>query len=502
MATVVAFFLDKRNAALVLLFFSTLAFGFSIAHLDNFLNLWDEQYHALVAKHMLDNPFRPTLYSVPLLGFDYKNWTGNYIWLHKQPLFLWQIALSLKVFGYNALAVRLPSIILHALIPIFIYRIGKITTNANVGFYAAVCFSVAYYPLELVAGRYPTDHNDVAFLFYVTASFWAWFEYQHTKRLHWLLLIGVFSGCAVLVKWLVGLLVYAVWAIVLVTSDLVKARQLKSYFPLLGAFIVSLVVFIPWQVYTLLKYPKEAAYEFQLNAQHFFAPIEEHGGDVWFHIRALKDIYGAGDAVPFILLAGIFLFLKSVTIKSYRIAIVAGIVLTYLFFTLAATKMVSFCIIVAPFGFLAFGKLLDVLFVFLQTKISAKITQVLIQISLLTTACFLLMDINNIENQSAAFIKPQADHNRVGELKQIAFIKQITALYPSKKWVVFNSAIRLNGHISLMFYTDCIAYDFIPDEVQIGKIKRQAYKIAILDTGNLPEFILDDPAILKLKVEN
>jgi 4-amino-4-deoxy-L-arabinose transferase len=60
-----------------------------------------------------------------------------------------------------------------------------------------VC-TLAYYPLELVAGRYSTDHNDLSFLFYVTASIWAWFEYQHTQNKYYLVLIGLFSGCAVL----------------------------------------------------------------------------------------------------------------------------------------------------------------------------------------------------------------------------------------------------------------------------------------------------------------
>jgi 4-amino-4-deoxy-L-arabinose transferase-like glycosyltransferase len=84
-----------------------------MANLDHFLILWDEQYHALVAKNMLKNPFKPTLYPVELLDYDYRNWSANYIWLHKQPLFLWQIALSLKIFGTTELAVRLPSILLH-----------------------------------------------------------------------------------------------------------------------------------------------------------------------------------------------------------------------------------------------------------------------------------------------------------------------------------------------------------------------------------------------------
>ena len=122
----VTFHVDKKQIALTFLFFGSLGLGFFIANLDNFLIIWDEQYHALVAKHMLDNPFRPTLYSIPLLDYDYKNWTSNHVWVHKQPLFLWQMALSLKMFGINEMAIRIPSILLHACTTLIIYRIGKI----------------------------------------------------------------------------------------------------------------------------------------------------------------------------------------------------------------------------------------------------------------------------------------------------------------------------------------------------------------------------------------
>jgi len=33
------------------------------AMLDPFLNTWDEQFHALVAKNMMANPFKPMLYA-------------------------------------------------------------------------------------------------------------------------------------------------------------------------------------------------------------------------------------------------------------------------------------------------------------------------------------------------------------------------------------------------------------------------------------------------------
>ncbi len=497
-ASTVAFHFDKKRTALILLFLGSLGFGFFIANLDNFLILWDEQYHALVAKHVLDNPFKPTLYSTPLLDYDYRNWTANHIWLHKQPLFLWQIALSLKLFGINELAVRIPSIILHAIATLMVYRIGKISYSATVGFYGALFFSVTYHLLELIAGKYATDHNDISFMFYVTASFWSWFEYQNSQKKYWLILIGIFSGCAVLVKWLVGLLIYAVWTISLGVNDKKNWLKLKAYFPMLISFAISLLVFIPWQLFIFNTYPAEAKFEFRLNTEHFFQTVENHGGNFWFHFNAVKNIYGSGDAVPFLILIGLFLYLKNATTKIYRVSILSAILITYGFYTMASTKMTSFCIIVSPFGFLALGTLTDSLINLLKTKIKFQKFETLFGPIAVVVICFSLLNLSKIANYHTDW-KPKDNKNRNAELEQMEVIKKLSDSLHGDKYAVFNADIRFSGHIPIMFYTDYIAYDFVPDQRQIEKIKSQSYKIAILDNDSLPDYIRKDNEIVKIK---
>src|SRR5690606_2197726 len=86
-ASFFTFFRYKKWGILLLCVGSGLL-AYFMASLDPFLNLWDEQQHALVAKHMADRPFYPTLYDRPLIGYDYKMWIANHVWIHKQPLFL------------------------------------------------------------------------------------------------------------------------------------------------------------------------------------------------------------------------------------------------------------------------------------------------------------------------------------------------------------------------------------------------------------------------------
>jgi 4-amino-4-deoxy-L-arabinose transferase-like glycosyltransferase len=102
---------EKFRLAVLLLVICGLAIRIYIST-DLFLHTWDERYHALVAKHLIQHPFRPTLYDNPVLPYDYRNWTANHIWLHKQPLPLWTMAASLSLFGVHEIALRLPSSLL------------------------------------------------------------------------------------------------------------------------------------------------------------------------------------------------------------------------------------------------------------------------------------------------------------------------------------------------------------------------------------------------------
>jgi 4-amino-4-deoxy-L-arabinose transferase len=496
--SILFFNIGKTKISLLLLFVGSLVLGFFMANLDPFLILWDEQYHALVAKNLMQNPLVPKLYANPLLEYDYRNWTGNEIWLHKQPLFLWQIALSLKLLGCNTLAVRLPSIILHAIAVILIYRIGKISSSERIGFYGGLFFALAYYPLELVAGRYSTDHNDLSFLFYVTGSLWAWFEYQHSQNKYCLFLIGLFSGCAVLVKWLVGLFIYPIWILIIGMHGKGNGEKLNSYRPVLLSLFITVLVFVPWQIYILVNFPQESVYEFDYNSKHFFQTLENHEGDIWFHFDALKDIYGSGDAVPFIYLLGIIVFLKSISLRSYRYAIFFAVSLTYLFYSLAATKMTSYCIIVSPLFFLGLASLVDAAAAYVSSKIRNTAFESVIRLMIPVTIGFFLNNIPKIQHYHTDW-KPNDNCNRKAELKEMEFIHKLKSVLGDGKYVVFNSSPRLNGHIPVMFFTDYVAYDFIPTEAQMQQIEAREFKMAILDNGKLPYYIENKRDMVKIK---
>ena len=491
---------QKIKRSLVLLFLTSLAIGYFVSSLDPFLTIWDEQYHALVAKNLSNSPLTPQLYAEPVLDYDFKNWTSNHIWLHKQPLFLWQMALSIKIFGANTFALRLPSMLMHAFAALMIYRIGRLTISRGVGFYAALFFAFSHYVLELASGRNTTDHNDLAFLFYITASFWAWFEYKNSNRTIFLVLIGIFSGCAILTKWLVGLLIYAIWFFTIGVDEKKKWIEVRSYIPLLKSISITALIAIPWQIYILNNFPVEAAYEFSFNTKHFFEAVENHGGDYGFHFRAMNAIYGEGTFVLLLYVSGIIALIVRAKEKQHRVAIISAIVIVYGFYSFAATKMVAFCVIVSPFAYLGFATLLDMFFAQIpMTKPNSKF-DLSLRITIVFSLCIFMLNLKRLADHHTDW-KPDFNGDRITELKQMKFIEQVKSTLNSEKFVVFNADVRPQGHIELMFFTNHIAYPGIPSEETLNTVLAKSYKIAIRDNGQLPDYIRSNGGIVKIETE-
>ena len=131
---------------------------------DLFLHEWDERYHALVAKNLMTDPLKPMLYANPVLLYDYRDWSTNHVWLHKQPFPLWCMALSMKIFGVNEIALRLPSVGLSTLSVLGTFLIGKHLFDAKTGTIAAFLHAIHCLSIELTVGCSSTEHFDLVFL--------------------------------------------------------------------------------------------------------------------------------------------------------------------------------------------------------------------------------------------------------------------------------------------------------------------------------------------------
>jgi 4-amino-4-deoxy-L-arabinose transferase len=467
-----------------------LVFSFA-ALLDPFLNMWDERFHALVGKNLMKHPLMPTLYDDPVVNMAYNKWDRYHIWIHKPPLFLWQIALSFKLFGISEFSLRIPDIVLGSVLVFAGYRSGKLLINKRVGYLTGILILSTNYLVELLEGRQGLDHNDFSFMVYVSLSLWSLIEYQCTKKRYWIYLIGIFSGFAILCKWLVGLLVYLGWFLIKMQQKMFRLAQYKD---LLNALFITLLIALPWQIYIFVWYPAEAFQAYNLNILHFLTPLDGHKGTFWYHFEQFGSIYGT--QAIFLIIPSFYVLYKNSKDKPLVISLLSMVAAVYLFFSFAATRMPSFTTVVAMIIFLALAALVDFLIQHINQYVRNSVLRSIIFALMVIFIMVLRLDIgvfrerHTISNSGSAYML-DLTHNK----------EVFKSLDLPGNSVLFN--VKSHFYIEAMFYTGLPAYNFIPTLDQYRDLKSKGRRIAIFKPTDLPlpSYLLTDPTTIIIKKE-
>jgi 4-amino-4-deoxy-L-arabinose transferase len=483
-----------RKTAFSLLLLSGFLLRLLMISLDSFLQNWDERFHALVAKNMMEHPFKPMLIAHPVLSYNYQDWWNSHIWVHKQPLFLWQMALSMKIFGISPMAMRLPLAIMGTLAIWMIRGITmRWTRNAEIAFVAAFLTTFTWYGLEMTSGFISLDHNDFTFYFYVTAGIWAWSKYTASrKRVKWTILTGIFVGCAILVKWLTAYVVIGGWALYILLSA-ERRKKVKSYMHIALAFAISVIVFLPWQLYIMKRFPLESAWSFEYNRLHIWKDLG-HEGPWYFHFSLLYYVYHT--ILVGLLIIGI---LGAVIAKEFNRklswAYLSMIVVVYAFFSIVTTKMPGFVFPVSGLMFIlmaaGFYFLFDGVHLYL---IKAEVFKKLVIPSLLLILGILCF-------RPAQIVRHRYDDN----LDRNRKINN-TLVYKHLDQDMVNTHVILNcpihEQLELMYFKGGTAYHSYPTEHVLDSLQAAGYKFAAFEfspSSILPAYILNDPEIIKLK---
>lgn len=511
------YYVKKDRLALLLLTLCGMCLSVFCALSDPFLNFWDERFHALVAKNCMDTPLMPRLYpELPIAEFNPMIWSHAYIWLHKQPLFIWQIALCFKLFGVSEFTLRLPSVIMFTLMVPLCYRIGKLFIDRRLAYYTALSAAFSWFLLDLVSGHGISDHNNVCFVFYVTASVWSWMEYvQSGRKWGWAVLTGVLSGCAVLTKWLTGLLVYMVWGGHLVSKYRFHLKDWKIP-QFIVALLVTIAIALPWQIFTMKAYPKLAKKEQADNALHFTTVIEKGHGQEWdFYIETLPFIY-IGDKdygqitsadITFtpkrvfhilILLAGFGLLVYRAKGWERRIPLLGTVLFVYLFFSMAAMKLPAYPFCICAAGFMSIGmvccSLEDLIGKLLKNRVAA------------FAVWFPLMALAALYQLNFTLYRQQHSYNyvwwRSALIENVQNYKRLKEVLPEKT-VLFNvrGSSDWNNYcvpVEAMFYSDALCYNFTPTEEQLQMLKEQGYHIAVFTHLPVPDYMMEDEEVQKI----
>jgi 4-amino-4-deoxy-L-arabinose transferase len=423
---------------------------------DPYLHEWDERYHALVAKNLIGNWLQPTLYRQPFLPYDYTNWGSNHIWLHKQPLALWLIAISLKFFGVSTFAVRIPSILLSTIGIKLMYDIGKMLFNKGVGFTAAFLFSIHGLIIEQAAGRVATDHTDVIFMFWILLSFWFLIGYMRAANRWNIVFAGLAIGAALLTKWLAGLVIVPLYIVLTLGEDSYKSIFINC----LVMIAIACMVFLPWQWYIFHTYPAEAVWEYSYNSRHLSEALEGHDGNFLYHFDKLRILYGELVYIPCI-----WFTYKTIRLRNdNRLwVITAWFWFVFLFFSIAATKMPSYTIIASPAIFLITS------YCFHQCKAMTVGNKYKTGILAFSYLLLLLPVRYAIER-----IKP------FSKLDIPVWYKEIVKL--QDEGVQANTVIfGASNPIELMFYTSSTAYSNLPDNATVKIIESKGYSVRVLN---------------------
>jgi 4-amino-4-deoxy-L-arabinose transferase len=514
---------SKNNIAVLCLIItgaSLFAFG---ALLDPFLNFWDERFHALVAKSMLENPFHPKLYlDMPIKEPGSYSWVYTDTWVHKQPVFLWQIALSFKIFGVSEFTLRLPSIIMATLMILLVYRMAALLMNKNIAYYAALSVAFSWFIINLVSGKEKLEHNDICFAFYATASLWALIEYfKSNRKWRWVFIIGLLAGLAILTKWLLGLLVFAVWGLFLLSEYRFKINQWKtSHF--LMALATCVIIFLPWQLYIFHQFPEYAAIELNFNTLHYTTVLEGHDGSFWFHFSILPYVYFGQEEwwnyketllnrsylFSFtLLIVGFILFLKTLKKNSLRITVFFTFLCVYLFFSFSKTKMPAYTLFVSSIFFMSLAAIpyyIERLLFGIKTLPLSKIKipqwiPAILMFFIVSFYALYMLNFKFIRNTHLTM-----NSWRMAGINAKEVFTELDKTLP-EKIVIFNVASMLPEaeYFSLvyegMFYGNRICYQGNPlnDEI-IEKLNNQGYAIAIFTHIEVPQNIQHDERIIKI----
>lgn len=458
----------KNNFRIAILFLIICGFVLRIyIATDFYLHAWDERYHALVAKNLIQHPLKPTLYDVPVLPYDFKDWPANHIWLHKQPLPLWVMATSMWLFGINEIALRLPSIILTTLGIGLTFLIASYFFNKKVGYLSAFLYSINGLIIEITGGRVATDHIDIFFLFFVELAVFFTIIFVQNRKQIFNALAGISIGLAILSKWLPALIVIPLWLLIVIDSKQFNIKSIILNFTILIAFCT--ITFIPWQVYINQIFPLEAKWESSFNYRHITEVLEEQGGPFYYHLDKIRINYGELIYLPL----AWFLWTTATNFKDLkRLSVCIWFLVPLLFFSFVKTKMQAYLLFTAPAIFIITAEFWFTLYLNRKNFRWRWLTYLVLFLLIALPIRYTIERIKPFENKER-------------NPKWVTDLKELNNKSNFNRAVLFN----YDKPIEAMFYTNLIAYSTMPDKEIINNLIRKGYKVFVNDNGQVHQDI-------------
>jgi 4-amino-4-deoxy-L-arabinose transferase-like glycosyltransferase len=449
----------SRAAALGCIMAAGLAVSLYAAS-ERAIHEWDERFHAVVARHLLDHPLTPTLYDDPVLPYDYRDWTANHVWLHKPPVTLWLMAGSLRVFGVSELAVRLPSVALTTAALWLTFAIGRRLFDDRVALTAAAFQAVNGLLVALASGRAPTDHVDAALVVFVELAVLVAIVEADRESAARRAALGAVIGVAVLTKWYPALLPLPLW---LYLARNRPASRLAGGLALVAG--AAALVVAPWAWHIARSFPAEAVWEWRYGMAHATEAVEAREAGPFFYIAAMPKFFGELVYIPIV--GAVVVAFRRPMLAPLRVLLL-WIAIPYAVFSAAATKMPAYIMIAAPAVFLV-----EAWFWWELACAPALLRRRGLRIALLIA--FGVLPIRYLMRPGGPFTIVDRHPRWVVELE--ALRGQVREPRP----VLFN----MPRPIEAMFYLPWPAYAKMPSEAEARALTARGYSVFVYDAGAL-----------------
>ena len=437
--------------------------------LNPYLHEWDEQYHALVAKNMIQYPLHPVLIDPPLLEYNYKVWLDNHIWLEKPPMPLWLMALGIKLFGNFPISVRIFSIIFSTLAVYLTFSIGKKLFNEKIGIIACFLHAIHGLILELCGGRISSDHVEILFIFFFELTvLLSIITYQNKNWKLYAILTGLSMGICFLCKWFPAYFSIILIIYIIFFFDKNKTFKTKALILLLIVTFQFLVV-LPWLIHIYSYYPEETKW---IISKYLFAytdTLEEHQAPFYFYFHHILILFGELSFIP-ILLSFYFVF-KNKKINHKLLFLFIWWFLPMLIFSFAATKRSTYMMMFAPALFIYIAYYYQYFMIVRNHKKIKWLAKMMIIFFPLLALRYSFERLKPFEKNEEILI----------EERKIINLDKIIEMKPQT--VIFNYP----SPIKAMFYHDILAYKKLPTMQGLIHLYKEKWNIYIYTNNDLPE---------------
>lgn len=429
-----------------------------------YLHEWDERYHALVAKNLVEHPLSPTLHEHPVLAYDNQNWVGSNIWLAKPAFPLWLMSGSIALFGDNLVAIRLPSILLGLLAVWLTFLIARRLFGSKVALVAAYLHAIHGLTIELIGGGVSSDHVENTFIVMVELAIY-FVVLQRGLKLQWrfTLLAGVFMGLAFLSKWYPAMIVLPVAVILLCGNKEVKIKD--GLIHLMAMAMIAFIIAFPWTYYMYLTHPKEMGAILSGALSAYSNTVPSHDQVWYYYLNKVMVLFG--ELFYLVIIFAIYRGVKSKTYRRYSlIGLISWILIPLVLFSFAETKRFTYLLIASPAFFM--------LTAFFYVKVYDEYKSITKSIQFLLRGVILI---------TIPILSLRYTAERMKIFKTVEQPRAECYEWPESEWkkldeetIVFGS----DDYVEIMFHSDVYAaYRKVPAAAVIDSLENQGYQVLI-----------------------